>query len=296
MAGFHPDGGTYYLPRDTLEPPKDLQLQIFPQIEQWQARIDKGEISTTGGADKFLRLLVHLRRVLLQDLPSLAEVNPAHPVLQSAMFRGTAYQHWEQQQADYLAKHTSPLELSLRLVVPTISEQLNNIAQQQTLIQQQLTRDEERRQASEDLHRRRDEAIMYEIQRHNRAIAAIQSAPASSFVALAQVSVPGDGAEDSLFGAAASASASAAAYFDEEWDTGFAGGPALKTLEKDHGTAWCGGPSTAKRRAFLRRMTIIKRIRDSTATEGTTEDVIKKLQAKMGSHSLDWLRKQIDRE
>ncbi|CAD6887079.1 unnamed protein product [Tilletia caries] len=77
----------------------------------------------------------------------------------------------------------------------------------------------------------------------------------------------------------------------QEWNVGFAGGPSLRSLEKEFGTAWCGGPSTAKRRSFLRRMVIIKTINDHQS--GTLDDAIIKLDRQMGSHSLDWLRKQL---
>ncbi|KAE8183867.1 hypothetical protein CF335_g8195 [Tilletia laevis] len=359
MGGFHPNGGTYYLPRDTLEPTKELQNQIFPQVEQWQLRIDEGKVSTSGGVDKFLALLHHLRRVLLQDAPNLVKINPAHPVLQSPIFRSAGFQAWSKQQSDYLNQHIPALELSLRTVVPTITDKLERLSQQQVVIQQQLTRMQESKEGSEELSRRRDEAIMYEIQRHSETMRRLQTAPTTAFSSSSgqssssqqhsdatqqlssgisssspstlqrELELPGLGlpplpppAIGTLFSSSTSTSlitsASAAAAVErvsgaqsaeeaaqyqlsgavktvaqawQEWNVGFAGGPSLRSLEKEFGTAWCGGPSTAKRRSFLRRMVIIKTINDHQS--GTVDDAIIKLDRQMGSHSLDWLRKQL---
>ncbi|KAL9932277.1 hypothetical protein V8E36_008756 [Tilletia maclaganii] len=186
---------------------------------------------------------------------------------------------------------------------------------------------------------------MFEVQRHNQTIAAIQSAPAAAFLPQqlpssssnpspdppSSSSPPPSGSAAALTMqavphalAALDSSSSAAAYFDaqgqrssanaadaasyelnpsiktvaqlwDEWEVGFAGGPAVKTLEQEHGTAWCGGPATSKRRAFLRRLTIIKRIRERAATS-SAQEIITQLQQNMGSHSLDWLRKQLEKE
>ncbi|KAL9934468.1 hypothetical protein V8E36_006924 [Tilletia maclaganii] len=77
----------------------------------------------------------------------------------------------------------------------------------------------------------------------------------------------------------------------KEWSVGYKGGHSMESLELEHGTKWCGGPSKPSRKAFLRRMVIIKAIRDGE--EGTEEQRIAALQRKMGAHSLDCLRKQL---
>ncbi|CAD6947491.1 unnamed protein product [Tilletia caries] len=182
MSGFNPNGGTYFLARDTLEPPLALQKQIFSQIEHWQARVDNKKISTSGGAEKFLSILCLLRRVILQDAPGLHAINRAHPVLQDPFFRSTSFAACAKQQKVYLDQHQQPAELSLQQVVPTISDKLKKIAQQQSVIQQQLSSIQEEKSATEESSRRRDEAIMFEVQRHNATILKLQAAPASAFM------------------------------------------------------------------------------------------------------------------
>lgn len=83
LAGFQRDPGTYFLWRDACEPPALLLRQIWPWVEAWEDRFNKrhsAEKATweQGGLDgddfagkSFLRLLKHLRRVLLQELAVL---------------------------------------------------------------------------------------------------------------------------------------------------------------------------------------------------------------------------------
>jgi hypothetical protein len=82
MAGFSKDGGGYFLGRAQVVPPFSLQLLVFPWLDKWELRfrgfarsqqdfarggLDKQDLA----GDRFLKLLQHLRVVLLQDLAIL---------------------------------------------------------------------------------------------------------------------------------------------------------------------------------------------------------------------------------
>ena len=80
-ASFHTMQGGYHLRRAALFPPRSLLLQIWPWLKGWnehfRCRIEKKQWKE-GGLDEddlagqgFLRLLKHLRVVLLQDLAVL---------------------------------------------------------------------------------------------------------------------------------------------------------------------------------------------------------------------------------
>ena len=81
VAGFSANQGSYYLSRAVREPPTSLQLQIWPWLEAWEERFLRrieGKCWKEGGLDRddlaghsFVRLLKHLRIVLLQDLAVL---------------------------------------------------------------------------------------------------------------------------------------------------------------------------------------------------------------------------------
>ena len=81
VAGFPSTGGGYYLTRAEIEPPELLLKQLWPWIEYWEERFlrhAEGKRWAKGGLDAddmagqaFLRLLKHLRMVLLQDIAVL---------------------------------------------------------------------------------------------------------------------------------------------------------------------------------------------------------------------------------
>lgn len=247
---------------------------------------------------------------------------------------------------------THPTELTIKHVMPKLSEQLNALGEQQAALHLLIQQSQQSAVAVAELQRRRDEAMLYELQRHSEAMVRIQtgaanisssttaldlaiasttpicstsSSPPQSLPAapLPLPSLQSTAGTSTLFStspasitslaharevphtsaAAMPSSLSALGAYSlsplvktvadawQEWSVGFKGGPSLQSLEQEHGTKWCGGPSTPSRKAFLRRMVIIKAIRDGG--DGTEEQRIAALQQKMGAHSLDWLRKQL---
>ncbi|CAO1636255.1 unnamed protein product [Parajaminaea phylloscopi] len=78
----------------------------------------------------------------------------------------------------------------------------------------------------------------------------------------------------------------------EEYDVGLDGQLPLRQVEAEFGVTWCGGSKSAKRKQFVRRMVIIKRI--EAADPEKRADILDELARAAGNHSLDWLRKQIE--
>jgi hypothetical protein len=81
VAGFQKEEGSYYIARAHHEPLLSLRREIFPWADDWLARMEaraEGRGWKEGGlrevdaaAHDFLKLLIHLRDVLLQDLAIL---------------------------------------------------------------------------------------------------------------------------------------------------------------------------------------------------------------------------------
>ena len=98
VAGFSPSAGDYFLARAAHEPPYGLQKQLWPWIEEWEARFEARACRQTwdqGGldeddlaADGFLKLIRRLCLVLLQDLAVLQPRYPALPFFAYAPFCG----------------------------------------------------------------------------------------------------------------------------------------------------------------------------------------------------------------
>jgi hypothetical protein len=80
-AGFSPQGGDYFIPRAEFDPPQTLQRLVFPWLEKWELRFrnarmnrkwnDGGLHQTDLAGAAFVRVMLHLRVVLLQDLAFL---------------------------------------------------------------------------------------------------------------------------------------------------------------------------------------------------------------------------------
>lgn len=77
-AGFSPRGGDYFLGRANVVPPPELQLKVFEWANKWTLRFAnraKGKLWKEGGLDSqdlagenFIKLIVHLRVIFLQDM------------------------------------------------------------------------------------------------------------------------------------------------------------------------------------------------------------------------------------
>jgi hypothetical protein len=72
VADFDPEwASSYFLPRDTVQPPPSLLRRVWPDLDHWQAahleRLDVTEkVQPNLAAGGFLELLQRLRSVFLQ--------------------------------------------------------------------------------------------------------------------------------------------------------------------------------------------------------------------------------------
>ncbi|KAG2221844.1 hypothetical protein INT45_003558 [Circinella minor] len=69
MAGFHKDGGRFYLRHAIEKPDPKLCRKVFPMVKVWQERINQGRDhgDQSIAADGFLQMLRQLSIVFLQD-------------------------------------------------------------------------------------------------------------------------------------------------------------------------------------------------------------------------------------
>ncbi|KAE8237953.1 hypothetical protein A4X06_0g9048, partial [Tilletia controversa] len=125
LAGFHKDGGDYWLPRTLLEPPSNLASLLFPWADTWRpslaGRAPAHEDKTAG---LFLDLIVHLRTVLLQDAAFLQPLYPTLAVWSSVPFSSAEFASWSASLRQKTASTPDPFELSLHTITPTISNAL----------------------------------------------------------------------------------------------------------------------------------------------------------------------------
>ena len=146
MAGFHHAGqGDYYLPRAKIVPSQALVRSIWPWVDEWLAWFEgQGEVpaekdeesSSTTDEDRddlagqgFLRLLDHLRTIILQDSVIMREHFPEHPLWTDPLFVREDYKAFAQEVQTCLLDKEEPQEILLRRALPVISNRLNVVQQ-----------------------------------------------------------------------------------------------------------------------------------------------------------------------
>lgn len=122
-AGFDKDtkNRNYYLKRAGLVAPGNITSRIFPEADSWlkqveEARGDEGPIQQDISAQGFLRLLIHLRHIVVQDVAVLSLDHPNLFVSKHDLFQGPAFLQYQREVAAYL-----------QVAEPTIHSQIEAI-------------------------------------------------------------------------------------------------------------------------------------------------------------------------
>ena len=138
LAGFQRDPSTYFLRHDSYKLPALLLQQIWPWIEAWDARFcvrhsaekvtwEQGGLDDDDfGGKSFLRLLKHLRRVLLQDLAILQPKFPKTRLFGHRLFEMPEWAEFVATiQAAEAAHVEEPQSVLLSRALPEISNSLH---------------------------------------------------------------------------------------------------------------------------------------------------------------------------
>lgn len=159
LAGFNPeDQGNYYLPRASVDPPESLVRALWPWVDSWLSwfngdslaqgidpefdlppqpslvqqetqKIDEKDLAAQG----FLRLLVQLRTVILQDAVVLRIEIPNHEIWDHPLFQRSDYKQFSQQLLQSVHTTDTPYEIQLRKALPALADRIttaeNNLHQ-----------------------------------------------------------------------------------------------------------------------------------------------------------------------
>ncbi|KAL3258479.1 hypothetical protein ABHI18_006016 [Aspergillus niger] len=150
MAGFEPSTrGNYYLPRAQIQPPESLTHALWPWVDEWldwfesygdaSRQNEKESDSETEkvneddrqdmAAQGFLRLLVQLRIILLQDSVMFREQFPLHPIWSDPIFLRDDYEAFATEVKQSIRDVEEPEEVRLRQALPALAERLNHVRQ-----------------------------------------------------------------------------------------------------------------------------------------------------------------------
>ena len=319
VAGFSPSAGDYFLVRAAHEPPYGLQKQLWPWIEEWEARFEARACRQTwdqGGldeddlaADGFLKLMRRLRLVLLQDLAVLQPRYPALPFFAYAPFCGPEWDEFTAAvQADAVAG-TEPQSLLLQRALPELSSVLESsreavLRSVQRLANQQAAALQAQAATLQALQAQLDRVLHVPITftlgggplaapAAPPAIVPVPAAIGRPVAAAAAAATPAtsDAAGPPILTALARVFTVKDAW--REWQEGLAGQPALRELEARWGSRW--RPGNAVRIAFSRRKVIWDEILARTARGKSVDEAVAELELLRASRSLNSLVEELKR-
>ncbi|KAE8189287.1 hypothetical protein A4X06_0g7249 [Tilletia controversa] len=138
-AGFTRDGGSYSLSRD-VHVKEELLKKVFPWADDWDAAISTGKtadgkrVEINIAARGFVRLLLRLRKVIIQDAVVLRKIFPNWFVWSHSLFGDRLFLQYER---DLLESLDTPAASDDRIVqvLPLLADQIaaNTAAMQQAM-------------------------------------------------------------------------------------------------------------------------------------------------------------------
>ena len=266
LAGFPKNSGSYFLERDTLPVPPSLEAQVFPEVDEWMAKVQTAEQSPGIATNSFLKLMLYLKKVILQDSVILRDRYPASPLWSDPLFQSPDYLAFSETSRIALQALQSPFDLRLRDVLPQVSEKLHLLQQavissQHHVVQsimQGMANMETRRPAPQmDMSsivgifaRHLDQCAIEMAQRSQSNSGSLQGASPSA------MSSPSGPCPDTPTTApmpryAMSREITTVMEWWQEWDQELYGQPCVRDLEMSYGAKWRA--QDAERKFFQRR-------------------------------------------
>jgi len=314
VAGFTASAGDYFLARAAHEPPYLLQKQLWPWVEEWEPRFEARARRCTwaqGGldeddlaADGFLKLLRHLRVVLLQDMAVLQPRYPGLPFFAHAPFSTPEWRDYALLvQADATGA-SEPLSLLVQRALPELSGVLESsreaILQNSRRLASQLAAQltAQTRDLQSSLNALLQGQVPITFTGYfggaviGQASAPMPILPIAPLVApIAPVAItsqaPAIAREPGLPIYEALAMIYTVKDAWREWYEGFGGRPAIRELEEQWGSRW--RPGNIARVQFCRRKVIWDELQARTARGKSMEEAIAELEQLRGGRSLNRL-------
>lgn len=107
-----------------------LQQKIFPLVEEWQQKTQEDPSVQTICGEGFLRLLVELRVIILQDAVFLKQVEPTHEMFGHKIFQCAEFTSFAEE-LNRSINNTTPLaEVEIQRVVPEINSRISDLSLQ----------------------------------------------------------------------------------------------------------------------------------------------------------------------
>lgn len=313
LAGFPAQRGLYYLPRADIDPPTEIVEKIFPQAVEWEKRLEDAlDCEEDLAGQGFCKLLLLLRKVLVQDMACLQPMYPNLPLFQHPIFNNQLFLDYSQQVINHIKTAEDPMEVRIASVLPELSSVLEGLKQSHnstaTSLQTSL------QNLNQDVNKRLDLITSHLNSKNQETTMTITLNPSSSEI----VNVSHNSNPDSSSSSSIPPPISSNPNIDlnvphttpkyklsrglttvphvwQEWFSGINGGPSIHSLLTKYKTSsqW-RAPGEGEKKLFLRRSKIIKEIQRMASAEGiSTSDAILSLETARQNEkrSLDWMGK-----
>ena len=149
LAGFDINfQANYYLPRAKEEPPEKLACQVWPQIDGWLQQFTEGTNEPDLAGQGFLKLLKHLRGVLLQDSVLLRRQFPSHAIWGDPLFATSEYIEFAERVIVGLDNGEEPHLTQINKANPLVANELQTLGRTITSAEASIRLDIARQQQS----------------------------------------------------------------------------------------------------------------------------------------------------
>jgi hypothetical protein len=304
IADFDPEWiSSYFLPRETIQPPVALLSQVWPDLDRWQAAhqgrpdaVDLVEPNLAAGG--FLELLQRLRSVFLQDSVLWRAEFPGHPIFQTPLFISPEYKAFERQVKAALAVtiEQDPYAIAIQKAIPAVNDRLRTmmgvIQNGQASHTQRLhvleASQAQRLHSLEGLITHTTDQLAHMLQDYFGGAFTTQFIPRSQLLAPESRPVPQGYYMPSMpvplpvTGSAQAQPLPVPQYHMSrtiqtipelwrEWTSGLQGQPSIQKLDELYGAGWRSGPRSGSERQFYsRRKALITEIQRLAAAIGSS--------------------------
>lgn len=139
LNGFKPEHGRFWIKRGLIVPPASLQSKVFPGADRWLDLVTRGDgCEQTICGQGFLKLLIAMRTIILQDVVALRSLFPGlistNPLFAHPLFSDPEFLAFEQELRAAMRTERAPEDLRIEEVMPDVSTKLAAIENKLTML------------------------------------------------------------------------------------------------------------------------------------------------------------------
>jgi hypothetical protein len=290
LSGHPPKQRLFYLSRALIDPPQNLQQQLFPLADMWLQKIIDGDgCERNLAARGFLELLIYLRKVLIQDAAIMFDVLPEK--IKCHCVFGAIFQKYRMDLLEKIQTTDDPLEMRLEMAMPILAKRMKI---QHQVVMDKL--DEQRIEIKKNVEETKRILTNLSVTiKYNDGVASssIGNTTTSSSTGMQNDSQSENQEETPNDNYSLSRCIYTVKDLWKEWNHGLDGNPSVVSLENRLGTSWRA--SCKEMKFFSRRNVIIKYVKKLMNEGFTEQQSLSIAELERGTKSLDKFSKELSK-